>query len=154
MPIRAESLHRLTLLGIVAGIALSLFAAWETLDPALSGVCSVNPLISCSAVDRSGLTTTLGIPDWAWGLGGFALMLGLDVVAFRTWRRPWVGAVALVAAGGVAFASYLAYVEVVQIGAICPVCFGSYAADAIVLASALTLWRRSAEDDRSGARAS
>lgn len=144
MEIRAESLHRLVLAGIVAGLALSVFAAWETLDPALQGVCSVNPLLSCSRVDRSGLTTTLGVADWAWGVAGFVVLLGLDLLAFRTWRRAWVGAVVLVAAAGLGFAAYLAYVEVVLIGALCLVCFGTYVADAVALGGAFVLWRRSA----------
>ena len=136
---RAESLHALILLIAVLGLGLSLFAYAETIDPALRSDCSVNVFFSCAKVDQSGLTTLLGVPDWAVGAGGFALMLAIDIPLYVTWRPSLLYALVAVAALGVAVSAYLAYVELVQIVALCPVCLSAYLSDIAILGLGVAL---------------
>jgi uncharacterized membrane protein len=140
---RAESAHAALLVVIVAGLALAGFATYETFVPAAAGICSINQFVSCSAVDKSGHTSTLGVPDWAVGLGGFLVLLGLDVPLYRTWRRDLLKAVVVVSGLGLVASAYFAYVELAVIGALCPVCFSTYVADAAAFALSFWLLRSS-----------
>ncbi|MFI5415390.1 MAG: vitamin K epoxide reductase family protein [Candidatus Lutacidiplasmatales archaeon] len=135
---KAESVHAALLLFVVAGLGLSVFATLETYIPALQNVCSVSPFFSCSAVDRSNHTTTLGVPDWAIGVAGFVVLLVLDIPLYLTWRRDLLQAVVVVSGLGLAASAYFAYVELAIIHAVCPVCFSTYVADAVVFL--LSLW--------------
>ena len=146
---RSETLHAILPLAIVAGLAFGLFSAAETLDPALRGFCSVSPFLSCSKVDQSNYTTTLGIPDYAWGIGGFVLLFLLDVQVYRLGRGRWLDGLTLVSAAGFAFSVYFAAVELVLIHALCLVCFASYVSIAVVLVTALLLRRPSSGSGRS-----
>lgn len=140
---RSETLHAILPLAIVAGLAFSLFAAAESLDKALQGICSVSPFISCAKVDASRYTTTLGIPDYDWGIGGFLLLFVLDVQVYRLGRGRWLDALVLVSAAGFVFSLYLASLELFVIDAFCLVCFASYVSNAGVLVTALLLRRPS-----------
>jgi uncharacterized membrane protein len=136
--VKAESVHAALLLVVIAGLGLSAFATAETYLPSLQNGCSISPFFSCTAVDRSGHTTTLGVPDWAIGLAGFVVLLALEIPLYRTWRRDLLKAVVLVSALGLAVSAYLGYVELAVIHALCPVCFSTYLADAAVFG--LSLW--------------
>jgi uncharacterized membrane protein len=147
---RAETLHAALLVVLVAGLGLSAFAAYETLNPSVASVCSVSAFVSCSKVDQSGHTTTLGVPDWLIGIGGFVVLLALDVPLYATWRRDLLTAVVAVSGLGLAVAVYLATVELTVIHALCPVCFSTYLLDGA--AFGLSLWllvssRRADPDD-------
>jgi uncharacterized membrane protein len=146
---RSETLHAILPLAIVAGLAFSLFAAAETLDPALRASCSVSPFLSCGKVDTSGRTVTLGVPDYLWGIGGFVLLFILDVQVYRLGRGRWLDALTLVSAAGLGLSLYLAAIELLLIHAFCLVCFASYVANAIVLGTALWLRRPSTGSGRS-----
>ncbi|HEV2165789.1 MAG TPA: vitamin K epoxide reductase family protein [Thermoplasmata archaeon] len=139
---RAESLHALILLAAIVGVGLSAFAYAESVYPPLQHDCSVNPFFSCAKVDASGQTTTLGVPDWAIGLGGFLLLLAIDLPLYASWDPRLLRALAAVSAFGVAVSLYLAYVELFRIDALCPVCLSAYGANLIVFGSALALlWK-------------
>lgn len=146
---RSETLHAILPLAIVAGLAFSLFAAAESLDPALQGICSVNPFLSCRAVDQSGHTTTLGIQDYLWGIAGFVVLFALDVQVYRHGRGRWLDALTLVSAAGLAFSVYLAWLELGVIGAFCLVCFGAYVSNAGTFLAAFWLRRPSSGSGRS-----
>jgi uncharacterized membrane protein len=146
---RSETLHAILPLAIVAGLALSLFAMAETIDPGLQGICTVSPFLSCAKVDQSNHTLTLGIQDYFWGVGGFVLLLLLDVQVYRVGRGRWLDALTLVSAAGLLLSFYLASVELFVIQAFCLVCFGSYLSNAVVLVSALLLRRPSSGSGRS-----
>ncbi len=135
----ARVLHRLLLAFVVAGLALSLYATAESLDPALQSSCTVNAFLSCAAVQQSGLTTLGPVPDWALGVGGFSMLLVLDVLLIRTYETHWLLAVLAVGALGLAIAAVLAYIELAVIHALCPVCLGTYVADAGALLTAVGL---------------
>jgi uncharacterized membrane protein len=146
---RSETLHAILPLAIVAGLAFSVFAAAESLDPALQGVCSVNPFLSCHKVDISNYTTTLGIPDYDLGIAGFVVLFALDLPVYRLGRGRWLDALTIVSAIGVAFSGYLAYLELVKIGALCLVCFGAYLSNVVTLGTAVWLRRPSSGSGRS-----
>jgi uncharacterized membrane protein len=137
---RAESVHAALLLVIVAGLGLAIFATLESSIPELQNVCSISPFFSCSKVDSSGHTSVGPIPDWTVGVGGFLLLLALDVPLYRTWRRDLLLSVVVVSALGLVAAAYFGYVELDVIHALCPVCFSTYVADAIVFLLALWLY--------------
>ncbi len=152
----AKVVHRLLLFLILVGLAFSLYATLETLDPALQATCSVNSYLSCQAVDSSGFTHTGPIPDWAIGVGGFLLLLLLDLALLRTFEVRWLNAVTVVAALGVVTAVYLGSIELFVIKAICPICLGAYLSGVAVLLVALWLRRirASAEPERAPSRVS
>ncbi|MCI4352010.1 MAG: vitamin K epoxide reductase family protein [Thermoplasmata archaeon] len=146
---RSETLHAILPLSIVAGLAFSLFAAVESLDPALQGICSVSPFFSCHKVDQSAYTTTLGIQDYLWGIAGFVVLFALDVQVYRQGRGRWLDALTLVSAAGLAFAAYLAWLELGVIGAFCLVCLGAYLSNAVTFLAAFWLRRPSSGSGRS-----
>ncbi|HUZ80060.1 MAG TPA: vitamin K epoxide reductase family protein [Thermoplasmata archaeon] len=125
------------------GMVISIFAAAELLDTALRSVCSYSAFFSCSAVDASGKTTFLWIPDYAWGIGGF---IGIMVVNALAESRPDdnLGAYGLLAltTAGIGLALYFLYVELALINAFCVVCFAAYLAGFAAWAGAIELTRR------------
>jgi uncharacterized membrane protein len=143
--VRAESLHAIILLGAVVGVCLAGFAYAESVDKALQQDCSVSVFFSCSKVDQSGQTTTLGVPDWAIGVGGFLLLLAIDIPLYISWRHPLLWSLTVVSGVGVGVSAYLAYIELFRIDALCPVCLSAYIANFIVFASGLTLSWKSRE---------
>ena len=139
---RAESLHALILVALFIGLALAGYAAYETANPAAQGSCSFGSFFSCAKVVNSGHTTTLGVQDYVYGIVGFIALIALDIPLFRTWERRWLSAFLLLSLLGVAFSAYLFAVETFQIGAICPVCLGTYLSNGVALAGASMLWWR------------
>ena len=105
------------------GLIVAIFAAVEFYQASLRSVCSINQFLSCGAVDTSGRTTTLGIQDYLWGIGGFLVLLLIAVVAERRPRdvRP-AYLLALFATGAVALSVYFLYVQLAEIHALCVVC--------------------------------
>ena len=136
--VQAPVLHRLLLLLIVIGFIASIYAAFEVLDPALQGTCSINSFVSCSTVDSSGLTHVGPIPDWLVGVAGFATLLALDIPLFRSYDPRLLYAIFALSLGGIGFALYFAYVELALVGALCPVCTTAHLADVGVF---LTSWK-------------
>jgi len=125
------------------GLIVSIYAGVETFDAGLRSSCTINSYFSCSAVDVSGRTTTLGIPDAAIGIAGFVLILVVGALAERRKddiRRFYV--LLFFTTFGVAFASYFAYVEVTEIHALCPVCTAAYIFGILVWAGAIALTAR------------
>jgi uncharacterized membrane protein len=124
---RTRSFRALVYVGGGLGLIAATFAAGEFFDAQLTKACSVNGFFSCSLIAQSGKTSTLGIPDWIWGIAGFVVILALAVLAERR-RKDSRMAYALLAVttAGVALSLYLLYVELVEIGGLCPVCVTAY----------------------------
>ncbi len=140
---RTRSLRSAVYLAAGIGLVASLFAAAETVSASLRGACTVNGFISCTAVAESGRTTTLGVPDFAWGIAGFVLIF---VVAALAEARPadvrrTVGLVALTGAG-TALSLYFLYVELGEIHALCLVCASAYLCGWVTWGGALALLAR------------
>jgi uncharacterized membrane protein len=151
----ARILHRALLAVILLGLALSLYAAFEVTDPALSNACSVNSYVSCGTVLRSGDTTFppgSGVPDWSWGVGGFLALLALDLPLIRTYDPRLLRGVLLLSACGLALAAIFAYEEVWVIHALCPICLGAYLSGVgvVALSGALVRMRGRSLDESVG----
>lgn len=146
----AKVLHRLLLFFIVLGLAFSLYATLETLDSALQATCSVNSFVSCQAVDSSGHTFTGPVPDWLIGVGGFALLLALDIPLLRTFKASWLKAVLVVSGLGVLAAIYLGTIELTVIHALCPICLGAYLSGAATFLVSVVLFRMRRQEDPGG----
>jgi len=131
-------------LGALLGIVVSLFALAEFLDASLRGICSVNSFFSCATVDNSGRTTTFGIPDYLWGVGGFVVIF---VVAALGERRPTdrrlADGLVLITTLGVALSIYFLYVELVLIDALCVVCAAAYLLGVVAWVGAIGIARNS-----------
>jgi uncharacterized membrane protein len=140
--VRAQTLHIIVLLALVGGLAASTFAYFESVYPPLQSACTVNAFISCAKIDTSGRTTTLGLQDYSIGIAGFLLMLGIDLPLYLTWRAPLLRSLLVVSGLGVALSVYWAYIELVEIRGICPVCLTSYLTNLIAFAALVTLvWK-------------
>jgi uncharacterized membrane protein len=123
---RAETAYSLVIVLLLAGLAFSTYAWYETVNPAARGVCSFGSYFSCAKIDTSGDTTTLGLPDWGIGVAGYVVMLFLGILAYSTYKRPHLLAVTAVSGLGVAISAYFAYIELVIIQGICVICLGAY----------------------------
>ena len=140
---RADTLHALIPVALFAGLLLSGYAAYETTHPAAQGACSFSSYFSCAKVDTSAHTTTLGIPDYVFGIVGFLGLIALDVPLYRTWERRWLQGLLALSFLGIVVSVYLLAIETFVIGAICPVCLSTYFANGIAFVAALALWWKS-----------
>jgi uncharacterized membrane protein len=151
---KTRDLRSLTSLSAGLGLVVALFAAAEFFDASLRGICSINGFFSCATVDESGRTSTFGIPDYLWGIGGFILILVLAGLAEQRAREPrWSYALALLTTAGVGFSLYFLYVELAEIHALCIVCVVDYIFGGLAWAGALGLAlraRRGTLDDPPG----
>ncbi len=138
---RAETAHALVLLGLVAGLAFSVYAGFESVDTSLRGACTFGSYFSCAKIDTSGYTKTLGIEDYLWGIGGFLVMLGLDIPLYRSWNRRLLEVLTGISFAGALLSVYFGYLELVVIQGICIICLGAYFSNLFVFVLLLTLLR-------------
>ncbi|MGD0257687.1 MAG: vitamin K epoxide reductase family protein [Thermoplasmata archaeon] len=140
---RTRTSRSLVYLGAVLGIIVSGYAGAEFYDASLAKACTVNSVVSCSKILGSGLTTTFGVQDWIWGMAGFVVILALGALAEL---RPGDAGIAyfllLVTTAGVAFSVYFGYVEIVEIGGVCPVCVTAYLMGVVAWVGSIGLARR------------
>jgi uncharacterized membrane protein len=144
---RTRSVRSVVYLGAGLGLIVAIFAAVEFFDASIRVACTVNSWVSCAAVDNSGLTSTLWVPDWLWGIGGFVVIL---IVASLAEQRPddprRAYALLAVTTGGVALSVYLLYVELALIHALCLVCVAAYLFGGVAWGGAIALVRRAPSD--------
>lgn len=138
----ARNLHALLPVAIIVGLALSVYAAYESVNSAAQSACSVNGFVSCSKVAQSAYSSTLGIPDYWAGIAGFLAMFVIDLPLLRTYKPVWLRALFGLSALGLIGSAYLAYVELAVIHALCLVCTGAYLANLIVFLGAFALVRQ------------
>jgi uncharacterized membrane protein len=151
-PMQNRTLWSVVYFAAGLGLIISIFAAAEFFDATLRQVCSFNSFFSCQLIDQSGRTSTLGIPDYAWGIGGFLVILILAGISeARPRDRPWTYALVTVTTAGIVLSAYFLYVELALIGALCVVCVAAYVMGGISWIAAIALARRtpnlSAETD-------
>jgi uncharacterized membrane protein len=82
---RTRSWRSLVYFAAGLGLIVAIFAAAEYFDASLRSACSVNSFFSCTLIDQSNYTTTLGVPDYLWGIGGFVVIL---IAAALAEQRP------------------------------------------------------------------
>ncbi|HLN50787.1 MAG TPA: vitamin K epoxide reductase family protein [Thermoplasmata archaeon] len=144
-----RSLRSAIYLASGVGLLVAMFAAAEFFDASLEAVCSINSFFSCSLVDRSGLTTTFGIQDYLWGIGGFVLILVFAGIAEKRPRETaWPCALLLITTVGVVLSMYFLYVELAEIHALCPVCVTAYLFGGFAWIGAIALVRKTREPAR------
>ncbi len=146
---RTQSVRGVVYLAGGLGLLVSIFAAVEYFEASLRGVCSINQFFSCAVVDESGRTTTLGIPDYLWGIGGY---LALMIVAGLAERRPRdvrpAYALTLLATGAVALSAYFIYVQLAEIHALCVVCASAETLGGVLWLGSIALALHTARDAR------
>lgn len=136
-------LHRATLFVLFVGLAFSLFATAETLDVALRSSCDVNPVFTCGPVDNSSYSHVGPIPDYAIGIGGFLVMILLEVLLIQRYEPVRVRLLLTFSFLGLLVSLALGYTEVAFIHVICPICLGAYLSNVGVLLCAMTMqWKR------------
>jgi uncharacterized membrane protein len=127
----------ISLLGLFLGAYLTLykFGVIGTL------ACNVS---SCETVQMSRWSTFLGLPVATWGVGFYALMLVLSIVAmqerFETSRALSL-TMLLLTGWGALFTAWLNYLEAFVIRAWCEWCLGSAAMVLVLFCLAVADWR-------------
>jgi uncharacterized membrane protein len=97
------------------GITLALFLLWEqNFHPAFQP-CNINATVNCNAVISGPVAKTLGIPTPLIGLIGYIVIM---VSAFYKKAKLILG----MAAFGLAFCLYIAFIELFKLHVVCPVC--------------------------------
>lgn len=97
------------------GIILAVFLLWERYSKPTFQPCNINATVNCDAVISGEVSNTLGIPTPIIGLVGYVVIL---FSAFAKKSKLVLG----MAAFGLAFCLYIAYIELFQLHVICPVC--------------------------------
>jgi uncharacterized membrane protein len=140
---RTSTYRSVVYFGGLFGLLVAIFAAAEFFDAQLTKACSFSAYFSCGKIANSGLTTTLGIQDWQWGVAGFILILVVAALAEQRRRDArFTYLLLLVTTAGVALALYFLYVEVVEIGGLCPVCVASYVLGGVAWVGSIGLARK------------
>jgi uncharacterized membrane protein len=99
----------------VIGILLSVYLLWQQFFKPEFQPCYVNSLINCDAVISGAVAKTFGIPTPLYGLVGYIVIF---VASMYMWKRVLLS----VATFGLLFCLSLAYIELVQLKVVCPVC--------------------------------
>lgn len=137
----------LVLVAVLAlfGVADSAYLTWQWYEAANATWCDLGSYFSCSRVRESLYAAVGGIPTAVVGVAGFAILLGLAVLAIRGWEMlgPWsVGRwIFRLAFLGGALGLFLTLLEVFVIQAICILCVLGFALDLGILGAAWLLLR-------------
>lgn len=106
----------------LAGIFVAIYLLLYKLGIIGELSCSVG---SCETVNTSKWATFLGLPVAAWGVGWYVAMFGLALAGTREeveGSRRFSGYMLSFAAGGLLFSTWLTYLELFVIHAICQWC--------------------------------
>lgn len=99
----------------VFGIALALYLLFEQLTRSPFNICSVNEAVNCDAIISGSVAKTFGIPTPLIGLVGYIVILASAILRYK---KLLLG----MATFGLVFCLSIAYIELVQLKVICPVC--------------------------------
>ncbi|WP_152648353.1 vitamin K epoxide reductase family protein [Streptacidiphilus anmyonensis] len=111
-------------IALIAATVLTLEKIRLLEDPHYNPSCNINPIISCGSVMRTDQASAFGFPNSLIGLGAFAVVVTIGVVALTGVRLPrwfWLG----LQAGtlfGICFVGWLIDQTLYSIGAVCPYC--------------------------------
>jgi len=144
--LRADTLYGLLFVFLMGGLAASLYSAYEWINPQATSICSVGSQLSCGKVLESSYSTTAGIPNWEFGVGGYLVMVAVAALAYRTFDRRYLTALAGLSVVGVLLSLYFVYLELGPIGSICLVCTSAHLLNVGVLVVTLALLRMSRPD--------
>ena len=114
----------------IFGIALAIYLLYEQAYQPAFQPCRINSTVNCDAVVSGPVKNTLGIPTPIYGLVGYIVML----FATLTKKKKLL---LYTATFGLVFCGYIAYIELIQLHVVCPVCLGC---DADILAMFTLAW--------------
>jgi vitamin-K-epoxide reductase (warfarin-sensitive) len=137
----ANRLMALVALLAVGGIVVSSVSLQHHYGTSKTAFCDIGENFNCDIVNRSAYSSIKGIPVALIGMLGYAALVGLATV-YRE-RRETPALLFLSALGGLAFASYLTYIEGWVLGAWCIMCLSSLALIAAITLVSGLLWLRS-----------
>jgi vitamin-K-epoxide reductase (warfarin-sensitive) len=107
----------------VAGVAVSAVSLQRHYAKSATAFCDVGEKFNCDIVNRSEYSTVMGIPVAGIGVVGYGVLLALATVYRSRAETPtWLLSTAL---AGLAFASYLTYVEGYVLETWCILCLSS-----------------------------
>lgn len=123
------------------GFAIAVYHSYSEIT-ANFNACNFSSSISCGNVFASGYVSIFGVPFYVLGLIWFPALLLIGLWSTRGGKEISGDVLVPLLMVGNAFTIYLWYLELVRIGAICPVCVGmyviNYALTGIALRKALT----------------
>ena len=125
----------------VGGVVVSSMSLQNHYAKSKTAYCDFGQAFNCDIVNRSEYSEIFGIPVALIGMLGYGALAGLAVV-YRE-RRDTPAMLFGGAAVGLAFASYLTYIEAHILGVWCILCLSSFTLIAMTtLLSGLIWWKR------------
>ena len=112
------------LVGFVAAFVLLVEKLRLLEDPTYIPSCSLNPVLSCGTIMKTGEAEVLGFPNPMMGIPAFAVVITTGVALLagaRLSRWYWLGLQAGCTAG-IGFVGWLVFQSLYDIGALCPYC--------------------------------
>lgn len=113
--LRSKQFYKIIVNLALFGMLLSLYLVWQQFGQPTIKPCSINATINCEAVINGPVSKTFGIPTPFIGLTGYIIIL-LSALLKRK------NILLVTTTGGLAFCLWLAFVELVQLKVVCPVC--------------------------------
>ena len=110
--------------GMAASFALTADKLRLLQDSTYVPACSINAVVSCTAVMKSDEASLFGFPNSLIGIASYAIVITLGVLLLTGHViAPWVRRGLLAGAWlGVVFCHWLAFTTLYRIGALCPYC--------------------------------
>lgn len=99
----------------LVGLLLAVYLLWQQMYQPSFKPCSISATVNCDAVISGQVAKTLGVPTPLYGLVGYLVIF---FAAFRKNSKLVLG----MATFGLLFCLYIAYVELIILKVICPVC--------------------------------
>lgn len=99
----------------VLGIVLACYLLFEQLTHTAFQPCNINSTVNCNAIISGPVAKTFGIPTPLIGLTGYIVIL---ISAMLMKKKLILG----MAIFGLVFCLSIAYIELVQLKVVCPVC--------------------------------
>jgi len=122
----------------VCGIVVSSLSLQHHYATSKTAYCEIGETFNCDIVNRSEYSSIFGIPVALIGMLGYAALAGLATV-YRE-RRETPAMLFIAAVAGMAFASYLTYIEARVLGVWCILCLSSLALIATTTVLAAVIW--------------
>ncbi|HWZ66116.1 MAG TPA: vitamin K epoxide reductase family protein [Patescibacteria group bacterium] len=112
----------------IVGLFCSLILVYDQVkiwqNPSYQPTCSLNPVVSCGSVISSNTGHIFGMPAPFLGLLTFPILITLGLMLVRGVRfkkQVWL-LIEAGSAGGFLFATWLFFISVYQVNALCPFC--------------------------------